>query len=64
MGRRRLYKILKELTIKSSKLIKTPNVILVIKLEFRRAPGTNGYWDAIETITLQPLKLFFLFLYQ
>ena len=25
-----------------SKLINTPNIILVVKLEFRRAPGTNG----------------------
>ena len=28
--------------LSSSKLINTPTIILVIKLEFRRAPGTDG----------------------
>ena len=42
MGRSRLYKILKEWTNELSKLINTSNIILMIKLEFRHAPGTDG----------------------
>ena len=41
MGKRRLYKISKEWTNKLVK-INTPNIIFVLKLQFRRAPGTNG----------------------
>ena len=41
MGRRRLYKILIEFTKELVKKIYKPNIILVIKLEFQRAPGND-----------------------
>ena len=42
MERTRLYKILKELTNELVKIIYKPNIILLIKVVFRRAPGTDG----------------------